>query len=258
MPGAGEHAAPRLPPSRRASSAAGGTVADTCAAHRESAGIIARQRRSPTLVAPRAHRSAADPESLLAPPTETIRLSTMGNSGPTADETEVPTLAAGTMLGKYSIVRLLGAGGMGAVYEATHSEIGKRVAIKVLSPADRRRARRARPLPARGAADLARPPPAHRRRHRHGQRRRPDVSGDGVPARRGSRAAARAARTDRLRGDGRHHAAGLLGGRGRARRPASRTAISSRRTSSWRPATRRVHPKVLDFGISKGSDVVGR
>ncbi len=59
----------------------------------------------------------------------------MGNSGPTADETEVPTLAAGTTLGKYSIVRLLGAGGMGAVYEATHSEIGKRVAIKILSPA---------------------------------------------------------------------------------------------------------------------------
>jgi serine/threonine-protein kinase len=58
----------------------------------------------------------------------------MSNPGSPADENEVPTLAPGTVLGKYSVVRLLGAGGMGAVYEATHTEIGKKVAIKVLSP----------------------------------------------------------------------------------------------------------------------------
>jgi serine/threonine protein kinase len=44
-------------------------------------------------------------------------------------------LAAGTRLGKYEIVRQLGAGGMGAVYEAVHTQIGKHVAIKVLAPA---------------------------------------------------------------------------------------------------------------------------
>ena len=44
-------------------------------------------------------------------------------------------LAAGTTLGKYQIVRLLGEGGMGAVYEGLHVEIGKRVAIKTISPA---------------------------------------------------------------------------------------------------------------------------
>jgi serine/threonine-protein kinase len=55
-------------------------------------------------------------------------------SAPDVPEEEA-TLPAGARLGKYQIVRLLGAGGMGAVYEATHSEIGKRVAIKTLSPA---------------------------------------------------------------------------------------------------------------------------
>src|SRR4051794_11411041 len=77
-------------------------------------------------------RSAAG--KLAGPPTQTIKSSGMGNPGSPADESEVPTLAAGTILGKYSIIRLLGAGGMGAVYEATHTEIGKKVAIKVLSP----------------------------------------------------------------------------------------------------------------------------
>ena len=44
-------------------------------------------------------------------------------------------LAPGTSLGKYRIVRFLGEGGMGAVYEGLHAEIGKRVAIKTISPA---------------------------------------------------------------------------------------------------------------------------
>jgi len=42
-------------------------------------------------------------------------------------------LPPGTLLGRYQIQRLLGRGGMGAVYEATHRDLKKRVAIKVLS-----------------------------------------------------------------------------------------------------------------------------
>jgi serine/threonine protein kinase len=58
----------------------------------------------------------------------------MGHSGSTPEDHDA-ILGPGTRLGKYEVVRLLGAGGMGAVYEASHTEIGKRVAIKVLSPA---------------------------------------------------------------------------------------------------------------------------
>jgi serine/threonine-protein kinase len=44
-----------------------------------------------------------------------------------------PILAAGTVIAaKYEILRRLGAGGMGAVYEARHKRMGKKVALKVI------------------------------------------------------------------------------------------------------------------------------
>jgi serine/threonine-protein kinase len=44
-------------------------------------------------------------------------------------------LHQGVTLGKYQIVRQLGAGGMGSVYEAVHTSIGKSVALKTMNPA---------------------------------------------------------------------------------------------------------------------------
>jgi tRNA A-37 threonylcarbamoyl transferase component Bud32 len=50
-----------------------------------------------------------------------------------ADLDAEDTLNPGTTLGRYRIVRLLGRGGMGAVYEGVHLDLKKRVAIKALN-----------------------------------------------------------------------------------------------------------------------------
>ena len=63
-----------------------------------------------------------------------------GEGSPSETKLEGPRRPAGgetefvgtTLSGRYLITRKVGQGGMGAVYEATHTLIGKRVAVKVL------------------------------------------------------------------------------------------------------------------------------
>ena len=62
----------------------------------------------------------------------------------TASSDSTPSLAPGQEFGPYQIIRFLNKGGMGEVYEAEHSESGRRVALKVIghrltSEKDRRR-----------------------------------------------------------------------------------------------------------------------
>src|ERR1041384_3764448 len=58
----------------------------------------------------------------------------MRSSGrsPTRSARHSVDLAPGTAVGEYQIEQKLGHGGMGAVYQAIHPVIGKRVAVKVL------------------------------------------------------------------------------------------------------------------------------
>jgi len=54
---------------------------------------------------------------------------------PANNDTDRPEARIGAVLaGRYTLTRVLGTGGMGAVYEANHSTTGKKVAIKLLAP----------------------------------------------------------------------------------------------------------------------------
>jgi serine/threonine protein kinase len=180
----------------------------------------------------------------------------MGDPGGTTDEGESPTLPPGTHLGKYEIVRLLGAGGMGAVYEARHLEIGKRVAIKVLSPL-------IVAVPGARARFLREAQLTSRVRHPHIV----DVADMGTDAGQtyivmellsGEDLSQRLHRLGPL---GPEELADIMLPVFAAVAAAHQAGITHR---DLKPQNiflasdgRRVHPKVLDFGISKGNDGTG-
>jgi serine/threonine protein kinase len=179
----------------------------------------------------------------------------MSNPGSPADENEVPTLASGTVLGKYSIIRLLGSGGMGAVYEATHTEIGKKVAIKVLSPL-------IAAVPGARARFLREAQLTTRVRHPHIV----DVADMGSDA--GNTYLVMeflhgedlAQRLERLGPIGAEELADIMLPVCSAVAAAHAAGVTHRDLKPQNiflsSGTRRVHPKVLDFGISKGNDAV--
>jgi serine/threonine-protein kinase len=68
-------------------------------------------------------------------------------------------LPTGTKVGRYEVIRLVGEGGMGTVYEAFDARLHRRVALKVLSPAlkSKRKAAKRFAIEAQAAARLVHP-----------------------------------------------------------------------------------------------------
>jgi eukaryotic-like serine/threonine-protein kinase len=67
-----------------------------------------------------------------------------------------PAVAESLIAGKYRVLRLIGSGGMGTVWEGAHTTLGTRVAIKLIKPqfAQQPEARRRFEIEARAAAKL--------------------------------------------------------------------------------------------------------
>jgi len=91
--------------------------------------------RSPA--APPSDASQRDGVNAIGPEADTAVLgagdtAVAGAAPPLPGAGKEPVLVGTTLAGRYRITRKIGQGGMGAVYEATHTLIGKRVAVKVL------------------------------------------------------------------------------------------------------------------------------
>ncbi len=103
-----------------------------------SEGVGAHGTARPTTPEPLAYAATPPAERPTTPePASTERPTTpVSDSAPAPDgEAHVSDekLPPGSQVGEYEVIRRIGEGGMGVVYEALHPLIGKRVAIKLLS-----------------------------------------------------------------------------------------------------------------------------
>src|SRR5262245_15017436 len=85
------------------------------------------------------HEGADCPATTRVPMQHAVSQVAIGETrvGESAPPSEAPpvgdTLPPGALVGEYRIVRRIGEGGMGVVFEAVHPLIGRKVAIKVLN-----------------------------------------------------------------------------------------------------------------------------
>src|SRR5580693_709370 len=73
-----------------------------------------------------------------------------------ASSNDAPALIGSVIAGKYRVLRMIGSGGMGTVWEGVHTSLGTRVAIKFIKPrfAEQPEARARFEIEARAAAKL--------------------------------------------------------------------------------------------------------